>query len=65
MLYYSRGSEKDSLSADDLKKGTYLYKPHTDDVFVRLELNGLPGGQTASGGTRILGARRLGKTTDH
>jgi hypothetical protein len=49
------------LTADELKQGTYQYKPHTDDVLVRLELSGLPGGQTASGGTRILGARRLGK----
>ncbi len=51
------------LTSDELKKGTYRYQPRTDDVLIRLELKGLPGNQTAFGGTRILGARRLGKTS--
>jgi hypothetical protein len=51
------------LTSEDLKKGTYLYKPRTDDVLIRLELKGLPGNQIANGGTRVFGARRLGKTS--
>lgn len=43
------------LTADDLKKGVYSYKPRTDDLAVRLEA-----GQ-AVGSTRVLGARRLKK----
>jgi len=50
------------LTSDELKKGTYVYKPRTDDVLIRLELKGLPGNQIANGGTRVFGARRLGKT---
>ena len=50
------------LTSEDLKKGTYLYKPRTDDVLIRLDLKGLPGNQIANGGTRVFGARRLGKT---
>jgi len=49
------------LTSEDLKKGTYLYTPRTDDVLIRLELKGLPGSQVANGGTRVFGARRLGK----
>jgi len=49
------------LTSDELKKGTYVYKPRTDDVLIRLELKGLPGNQIANGGTRVFGARRLGK----
>jgi hypothetical protein len=49
------------LTSDELKKGVYEYEPNTDDVLIRLELKGLPGNQPAFGGTRILGARRLGK----
>lgn len=52
------------LTSDELKKGTYLYKPRTDDVLIRLDLKGLPGNQIANGGTRVFGARRLGKTSD-
>ena len=51
------------LTSDELKKGTYVYKPRTDDVLIRLELKGLPGNQIANGGTRVFGARRLGKTS--
>ena len=51
------------LTSEDLKKGTYLYKPRTDDVLIRLDLKGLPGNQIANGGTRVFGARRLGKTS--
>ena len=51
------------LTSEDLKKGTYLYKPRTDDVLIKLDLKGLPGNQIANGGTRVFGARRLGKTT--
>ncbi len=50
------------LTSDELKKGTYVYKPRTDDVLIRLDLKGLPGNQVANGGTRVFGARRLGKT---
>jgi hypothetical protein len=50
------------LTSDELKKGTYVYKPRTDDVLIRLELKELPGNQIANGGTRVFGARRLGKT---
>ena len=50
------------LNSEELKKGTYVYKPRTDDVLIRLELKGLPGNQVANGGTRVFGARRLGKT---
>ncbi len=50
------------LTSDELKKGTYLYKPKTDDVLIRLDLKGLPGNQIANGGTRVFGARRLGRT---
>ena len=53
------------LTSDELKKGTYLYTPRTDDVLIRLELKGLPGNQVANGGTRVFGARRLGKTSGH
>jgi hypothetical protein len=51
------------LTSEDLKKGTYVYKPRTDDVLIRLDLKGLPGNQIANGGTRVFGARRLGKTS--
>ena len=50
------------LTSEELKKGTYVYKPRTDDVLIRLDLKGLPGNQVANGGTRVFGARRLGKT---
>jgi hypothetical protein len=51
------------LTSDELKKGTYEYKPRTDDVLIRLELKGLPGNQIAFGGTRVFGAKRLGKAS--
>jgi len=57
------GTKTFDLTSDELKKGTYGYKPRTDDVLVRLELKGLPGGQSAYGVTHIFGARRLGKTS--
>jgi len=57
------GTKNVDLTSDELKKGTYQYKPRTDDVLVRLELKGLPGGQNAYGVTHIFGARRLGKAS--
>lgn len=48
------------LGSGQLKKGAYTYKPRTDDVTIRLQLEGLPADQNAFGVTRILGARRMG-----
>jgi hypothetical protein len=50
------------LSSDELKKGIYEYKPRTDDVTFRLELTDLPRGQGAFGTTRVLGAKRMGRS---
>jgi hypothetical protein len=47
------------LSANELKKGSYIYKPRNDDLAIRLDLENQPAGQQAFGLTRVLGATRM------
>jgi hypothetical protein len=51
---------KVDLGVTELKEGMYKYKPRTDDVTARLELDDDSPGPHATGTLRMLGARRMG-----
>jgi hypothetical protein len=48
-----------NLSSDDLKKGSYIYKPRADNLTIRLELDSQPPGQNVFGVKGVVGATRI------
>jgi hypothetical protein len=48
-----------ALSSADLKLGAYRYKPHSNDLAIRLEVSGAPGSPSVFAAQRILGAIRM------
>jgi len=66
-LTFVDGSVRSSvpLSSAELKQGAYKYKPHSNDLAIRLEVSGAPGAPNVFGATRILGAIRMLAPASH